>query len=138
MTDTPTVPDDGRNPEWSEVIMAVWESVMNEVPLTGPDVARLRLALDDLHDADELLTLAQSIDSARDVISAYAGARAARKAARELIRELTAPPKPPSKPGRPPKAGPIHGHRTQRERRQRAAAATWLTPDDDDDDEVPW
>lgn len=134
MSDTPTVQDDGRNPEWSDVITAVWTSVMIEVPMRGPDVARLRLALDDLHDADQLLSLAKSIDSARDIIAAYAGVRAARKAARELIRELTAPPKQPSKPGPAPKPGPVHGHRSQRERLMRAAA----TLPDDDDDEVPW
>jgi hypothetical protein len=71
----------------------------------------LRLALDTLHDAADLLALVKAGEvQDRDVVAAYAGIRAARKAAGDLVSGLTgAAPK--RGPGRPAHAS------SRRERR---------------------
>jgi hypothetical protein len=115
--------DDGRNPAWDAdgPVLAMWESVMEHsitaadaTGLPGPDVGRLRYALDKVHEAEQLLDLARTSDWAgKDIIAATAGLRSARKMATDLVNSLIHPT--PSRPvGRPPKDGPTHGHRPQR------------------------
>jgi hypothetical protein len=106
---------EGYNPEWpaDSVPLDLWDAVTLYASLSGPDVGRLRLALDTLAEADELLALARSGSlSDRDTIAAYAGVRAARKSASDLVAELTATPR--RGAGRPSKPGATHGHRPQR------------------------
>lgn len=121
---------DGRNPQWEpgSVPVDLWEAVLAHFAdageqLSGPNVGRLRLALDTLAEADELVSLARGMESARDAIAGYAGARAARKAASDLVAELTAP-EVRRGPGRPAKDGAVHGHRTQKEKQVRNEGAT--------------
>lgn len=116
---------DGRNPDWEagSVALDLWEAVLDHyrrqsLELSGPDVGRLRLALDTLAEAAELSKLAKDLESARDAIAAYAGARAARKAASDLVAELTGARRDP-RGGHNRKEGPVHGHRTQKEKQVR-------------------
>ena len=83
--------EDGRNPKWPVglVPLDLWGAVIERGALTGPEVGRLRVALDTLHDADLLALVKGGEMQDRDVIAAYAGVRAARKAASDLVAELT-------------------------------------------------
>jgi hypothetical protein len=96
--------DDGRNPAWKpgSIELVIWETLRgpDAPPLTAVQMARVRLALDTLHDARVLLSMVDEIESSRDRIAAIAGARAARAAVDRLIADLT---KTPGKPGRPRK-----------------------------------
>ncbi|MDG4755509.1 hypothetical protein O7630_31690 [Micromonospora sp. WMMD718] len=117
--------EDGRSPHWPADSLAVdvWETMNDEVALTGPQMARLRLALDSLVDADALAAdMVNAPD--RERIAAATGARAARKVVADLIAALTAPPKRPV--GRPPKSGGKH---------RDARHTTYNAPDDEDSED---
>lgn len=118
--------NDGRNPEWPKgsIMIGLWEAVFSEHDLSAVDCGRLRLALDDLHDALMLLDESQPVAGERDSgfadrerIATVNATRSARKAVRDLVADLTGDG--PRGPGRPPKGGPVHGHRTQAEKRDR-------------------
>ena len=117
-----TTTQDGRNPQWAagSVPHELWEAVLHEHDLAAVQVGQLRMVLDGLHEAETLLD--ESADMAdRERIQALAGARSARKAVNDyldLLRGVKT-----NRPGPPPKPGPFHGHRTQRERRARDEAA---------------
>lgn len=119
-TDTP---DDGRSPAWlpDGVPLAVWQTVNDEVPLTGAQVARLRMALDTLHAAEQAEAEAADM-SDRDRLAALAGARSARAAVDRLVAVLTGDASTDGKPGPARKPGPLHGHRSRAHRRARGEA----------------
>ncbi|MET8045847.1 hypothetical protein ABZU25_33880 [Micromonospora sp. NPDC005215] len=111
-----TTEDDGRNTQWPPGSLAVdlWETVLAETDLSGTQVGMLRVAMDDLNDAEHLLTLARSGElSDRDTLAAFAGARSARKAALAVVAVLTNPGTPPAngwggrRPGAGAKAKPV-------------------------------
>jgi len=56
----------------------------NELPLTGPQVARVRLAIDTLYGAETLIATAADMSDC-DRIAAVAGARAAREIVADLL-----------------------------------------------------
>ena len=117
---TPT--GDGRNPQWAagSVPYELWEAVLEEHDLAAVQIGQLRMVLDGLHEAETLL--AESADMAdRERIQSLAGARSARKAVNDFLDVLRGVKT--SRPGPAPKAGPFHGHRTQRESRARDEAA---------------
>lgn len=121
-----TTPDDGRNPEWpaDSIALALWETVLAETDLTGVQVGMLRVAMDDLFDAEAQLALARSGRlSERGALAAFAGARAARKAALAVVAALTSPGDKPlvngwggRRPGAGAKAKP-YPHRNASQRR---------------------
>jgi hypothetical protein len=86
-------PDDGRNPDWEpdSVPLAAWEAVLSHGPLSGPDVARLLLALDTLAAAERLeaAIVAGEFGAARDEVAAYREVRSARTAAAAEVARLT-------------------------------------------------
>lgn len=120
MSDLNTPPTDARsaaNPAWSPVVAGVWNAVFDRADepdgpdLAAADVARLYLALSNVHEAEQLFAAAQAQGwSPRDLVAAAAGLRAARKQALELVDALTNP-RPPARPGPAPK---IRAHRRGR------------------------
>ncbi|MFF0233909.1 hypothetical protein [Micromonospora sp. NPDC005254] len=118
MTDTPA--DDGRSPAWlpDGVPLSVWETVRAEVSLSGAQIARLRMALDTLHAAEQAEAEAGQM-SDRDRLAALAGARSARAAVDRLVAALTGDATTDGKPGPARKVGTLHGHRSRVERRER-------------------
>lgn len=112
--------DDGRSPAWlaDGVPLAVWETVRAEVELTGPQVARLRMALDTLHSAEQAEAEAADM-SDRDRLAALAGARSARAAVDRLVAILTGDATGEAKPGPARKVGVRHGHRSLADRTAR-------------------
>lgn len=116
-TDTAT---DGRSPAWlpDGVPLAIWLTVLDEVELTGAQVARLRMSLDTLHAAEEAEAEAAEM-SDRDRLAALAGARSARAAVDRLVAVLTGDATGEAKPGPARKSGPRLGHRSRADRAAR-------------------
>jgi hypothetical protein len=106
-------PSDGRSAAWAPdtLVTDIWETFA-ELPLTGPQVARVRLALDSLAEADTLASPADSM-SDRDALAAAAGARAARRVVSDLLVAIAEPKPEPPKVGRPRKA-PAERHSRRR------------------------
>jgi hypothetical protein len=110
----PSPVDDGRNPAWpaDSTALALWEAVIDYGPLNGPNVGRLRLALDTLAAADRLeaAIAAGDFGAARDELAAHREVRQARAVASAEVARLTGNASTPArKPAR-------HGHRNYRER----------------------
>lgn len=106
-------PSDGRSPDWPRdaLVTALWETFAS-LPLSGPQVARVRLALDSLNEAEALAAAADSM-SDRDALAAAAGARAARRVVSDLLVAITEPPEPAPRIGRPRKP-PAERHSRRR------------------------
>lgn len=84
--------DDGRNTAWEpdSVPLALWEAVITHGPLSGPDVGRLRVALDTLADAELLASMvAAGAFHGADLVAAHREIRQARTTSSNVVAALT-------------------------------------------------
>ncbi len=93
--------NDGRNPIWDAdgVPLALWEATLEHSiepgnsGLSAPEVGRLRVALDTLHDSEMLAAaIARGEFKGNELIAAHREVRSARTAASAVVAALTGSP----------------------------------------------